>query len=73
MTRSRASSKSAWRDDVAGCRGRQRSRPRCDVREVGAGETGCLARDRSEVDVVGERLAARVHVQDRLAAGKVGR
>ena len=31
-----------------------------DVREVGAGEAGGLARDRLEVDVVGERLAARV-------------
>ena len=44
-----------------------------DVGEVGAGEAGGLAGDRGEVDVGGERLAARVHLQDRLAAGEVGR
>ena len=44
-----------------------------DVREVGAGETGGLARDGVEVDVVRERLAARVDLEDLLAAGEVGR
>jgi hypothetical protein len=44
-----------------------------DVREVGAREARRLARDRSDVDVAGERLAARVDVQDRLSTRQVGR
>ena len=44
-----------------------------DVREIGAGEARGLAGDPREVDVGGERLAARVHLEDRLAAGKIGR
>ena len=35
-----------------------------DVRQVGAGQAGGLARDAVEVDVLGERLAARVHGED---------
>src|SRR5919108_2005229 len=44
-----------------------------DVREVGAGQPGRLSRDRRQVDVGGERLAAGVDVEDRLAAVQVGR
>ena len=43
-----------------------------EVGEVGAGEAGGLAGDSAEVDVGSERLAAGVHVEDRLAAGEVG-
>ena len=44
-----------------------------DVREVGAGQSGGLAGDRLEVDVVGQRLAARVDGEDVAAALQVGR
>jgi hypothetical protein len=42
-----------------------------DVREVGAREAGCLPRDRLQVDVLSERLAARVDPENLLAAGEV--
>ena len=44
-----------------------------DVGELGAGQPGGLAGDDAQVDSVGERLAARVHAQDLLAADEVGR
>ena len=44
-----------------------------DVREVGAGEPGGLTRDDREVDVRGQRLAARVDQEDLLASGEIGR
>ena len=44
-----------------------------EVREVGAREPGRVARDRGQVDALGERLAPRMHAQDLLAAGEVGR
>ena len=44
-----------------------------DVREVGAGEAGGLLRDHVQVDVRRERLAARVHVEDRFASSEIGR
>ena len=44
-----------------------------DVRQVGAGQARGLPRDAVEVDVVGERLAARVHEENLLAALEVGR
>ena len=43
-----------------------------DVGQVGAGQAGGLARDDLEVDV-GDRLVARVDLEDRLAAADVGR
>ena len=43
-----------------------------EVREVGAREAGCRARDHIEIDVVAEVLAARVHRQDRRALAEVG-
>ena len=43
-----------------------------EVREVGAGEPGRAARDDGEVDALGERLAARVHCENRLAPFQVG-
>ena len=42
-----------------------------EVGEVGAGQPGGLARERSEVDVRGERLAPRVDVEDRLPSGEI--
>ena len=42
------------------------------VREVGAGHAGRLARDQFQVDVLGQRHLARVHLQDALAAAHVG-
>ena len=42
------------------------------VGEVGAGEPGRLAGERVEVDLLGERLAARVDLEDLLAALAVG-
>ena len=39
-----------------------------EVREVGAGEAGRLARERVDVDVLGQRLAARVDLEDLRAA-----
>ena len=39
---------------------------------LGGGEAGGLAGNRRKVDVGGERLAARMHVQNRLSAGEVG-
>jgi hypothetical protein len=44
-----------------------------DVGEVGAGEACGLARDHLEVDIGRHRLSSRVHLEDRLAAGEVGR
>ena len=44
-----------------------------DVLELRAGQAGGLARDRAQVDVVRERLAAHVDVEDLLAAGEIGR
>ena len=44
-----------------------------DVREVGAGQAGCLASDRLEVDVGPERLAARVHGENLAPALEIGR
>ena len=43
-----------------------------EVREIGAGEARRATRDDREVDTVRERLAARVHRQDRLAAFEIG-
>ena len=43
-----------------------------EVREVGAGEAGRLAGEVVEVDVLRERLAARVHLEDLGAALAVG-
>ncbi|CAM4039424.1 hypothetical protein NOMA109596_19235 [Nocardioides marinus] len=42
------------------------------VGQVGAGEAGGPARDADQVDVGGDRLAARVDLEDLLAAGQVG-
>ena len=59
--------------DLALVRARGEQRRLVDqVREVGAGEAGRLARERVEVDVLGERLAARVDLEDLLAALAVG-
>ena len=62
---------------VAGCTARLARREDrrlvADVREIGAGEAGGLARDALEVDVRGERLVARVDAEDRLASGDVRR
>ena len=73
ITRSIAWSKSAcvisWRWRAAG----GDRRLVADVREIGAGQAGGVPRDRVEVDVGGERLAARVHEQDLAAALQVGR
>ncbi len=44
-----------------------------EVGQVGAREAGGLARDHREHDLGGERLAARVHQEDLLAALEVGR
>ena len=44
-----------------------------DVLELRAGQAGRLARDRHEVDVLPERLAARVDAENRLAAREVRR
>jgi len=44
-----------------------------DVREIGAGQARGLARDRDEVDVRGERLPARVHLENRFAPREIGR
>src|SRR5204862_4827389 len=44
-----------------------------DVRELGAGEARRLARDGAEARLRVDRLAARVHSEDRLAAGEVRR
>src|ERR1051325_2040181 len=41
------------------------------VREFGAGEPDGLPRDQVQVDIRRERFAARVHLEDRLAAGKI--
>ena len=43
-----------------------------DVRQVGAGHSGCQPCNALEVDVGRQRLVAHVHAQDRLAAGEVG-
>jgi hypothetical protein len=43
-----------------------------DVREVGTGEARGLPGDDLEVDSLGERLAAAVHLEDALAAEQVG-
>ena len=43
-----------------------------EVREVGAGEPGRLAREVVEVDLLRKRLAARVHLEDPDAALAVG-
>ena len=72
-TRSIAASNSAWPIAVEVAAAGEDRGLVADVREVGAGEAGGLARDDLEVDVVGERLAARVHLEDLLAAGEVGR
>ena len=60
------------RDELAVLAGREDRRLVAEVREVGAGEARRLAGDHREVDVA-ERLAARVHLHDLLAAGHVGR
>src|SRR5581483_3113677 len=44
-----------------------------DVRKLGAGEAARLTRDLVEVDIGSERLAARMHSEDRLAAGEIRR
>ena len=44
-----------------------------EVREIGADHPGRRRRDPAEVDVGRERHAARVHLEDRLAPGAVGR
>ena len=44
-----------------------------DVLELGAGEAGGLASNRPEVDLLRERLAARVDAENRLAAGEIRR
>ena len=44
-----------------------------DVREVGARQPRGLARDQLEVDVLGQRLVARMDLEDPLAAEDVGR
>ena len=49
-------------------RGREQRRLVDQVREVGAGEAGRLAGEGIEVDVLRERLAAGVHLEDLLAA-----
>ena len=43
-----------------------------EVREVGAGEAGGLAGERVDVDLLGQRLAARVDLEDLRAALAVG-
>ena len=43
-----------------------------EVGQVGAGEAGRAPGQHVEVDVVGERLALGVHVEDGLAADQVG-
>ena len=42
------------------------------VRQVGAGEAGRTAGERLQVDVLGDRLALGVHLEDLLAADQVG-
>src|SRR3954470_20332733 len=44
-----------------------------DVREVGAGQAARLLGDEAEVDVLAQRLVARVHLEDPLAPPHVGR
>ncbi len=43
-----------------------------EVREVGAGEARRAGRERVELDLLRQRLALRVHLEDLLAAGAVG-
>src|SRR6201999_1519089 len=59
--------------DLAVARARGQERRLVDqVRQVGPGEAGGLARQRVEVDVTGERLAPRVNFKDVFAAFAVG-
>ena len=59
--------------DLALARARGQQRRLVDqVGEVGAGEAGGLAGERVEVDLLGERLAAGVDLEDLLAALAVG-
>ena len=72
ITRSMASSSSVHRDATRrSARGEER-RLVDGVGEIGAGEPRGAAGEHVEVDVVGERLALRVHVEDGLAADEVG-
>ena len=56
---------------LAGARGEQRGLVD-EVGEVGAGEAGRLAGERVDVDLLGQRLAARVDLEDLRAALAVG-
>ena len=60
------------RDVAAAAAGREQRRLVHEVGEVGAGEAGRAAGQHVEADVVGQRLALGVDVEDRLAALEVG-
>ena len=73
MTRSMASSKSRGGDRVAAAAGAEDRRLVADVREVGAGQAARLLGDEAEVDVLVQRLGARVDREDAAAAADVRR
>ena len=73
MTRSRAASKCALVDVLLVVAAGDDGRLVRDVGEIGAGEPCGLAGDAGQIDVCGERLPARVHLEDRLAAGQIRR
>ena len=72
MTRSIASSRaSSVISLLVVARGEQRGLVE-HVGQVGTGEAGRAARDAEQVDVLRDRLAARVHLEDLVAAVEVG-
>jgi len=71
-TRSSAYSKSPCSTRGRSARGGDRGLV-ADVRELGAGQAGRLARDQLEVDVLGQRLVPGVHAENRPPAIDVGR
>ena len=65
ITRSIAESKSRVGDRLAAAAGGEDRRLVADVREVGAGQAARLLGDEAEVDVLAQRLVARVHLRAR--------
>ena len=60
-------------DELAVAAGGEQCRLVEHVGQVGTGEAGGAARDAQQVDVRCDRLAARVHLEDHVAAVEVGR